>query len=134
MPRTRSSRGEHYPGLVVQDDRVTGLITTGQSRLPLWCFVGTAILEGWESVEHNWQPSRYGWTAERMGTFLANLFESRGPWGRLLLVLADVHRLEIHSMNVPGPIAWWDEHPRSIKRVRKALQECLDSLPPEEEQ
>ena len=32
-----------YPGLVVDDGRQSGSITVGQSRLPLWSFIGTAL-------------------------------------------------------------------------------------------
>jgi hypothetical protein len=36
-----------YPGLVVHDGRVSGSITTGRSRLPLWAFMFVAIRDGW---------------------------------------------------------------------------------------
>jgi len=83
-----------YPGLVVHDGRVTGSMTTGRSRLPLWCFVYTAITEGWGEVEDNWKPSEYGWTAERFASFLYDLLEMRGEFARLLLLLANTTRVD----------------------------------------
>jgi hypothetical protein len=83
-----------YPDLVVSDDRVSGSVTFGPSRLPIWAVIYTAIVQGWDDVEAGWDPSNYGWDAERLATFLYNLLEARGEFGRLLLVLADVERIE----------------------------------------
>ena len=115
---------EDYPGLVVSDDRVTGSITTGHSRLPLWCFVTTAICEGWPAVERGWEPSQYDFDAEALALFLYHLLEQRGEFGRLLCVLADEERKE---QNRHRTRAWW-EQPTSRKRVAKALRRCLDAL------
>ena len=83
-----------YPGLVVHDGRVSGSITVGQSRLPLWALVQTAIRNGWDEVEEGWSPSDYGWTEKEMAQFLYFLLEMRGEFGRLLLLLANAERVE----------------------------------------
>lgn len=118
-----------YPGLTVMDNRVSGSITTGQSRLPLWCFAFTALTEGWASVERNWSPSQYGWTAERFGTFLANLLEPRGEFARLLCVLADVERRDKSEMvmNLPHGFAWWERRTQR-DRVLAQLRRCVKAL------
>src|SRR5690606_31862590 len=133
-------------GLVVHDGRVSGSITTGRSRLPLWAFAGVAITHGWDEVERGWSPSKYGWTAERFARFLSHLLEARGEFGRLLLVLADVERrdeerlyeaLEPHGpiVNVtPGdpdavqtPVPWWADRELSAPVIDQ-LRRCLAAL------
>ena len=84
---------EGYPGLWVHDGRVTGSITVGQSRLPIWAFNGVAVIHGWDEVELGWEPSKYDWTADHHADFLYNLLEARGEFGRLLLVIANAERL-----------------------------------------
>lgn len=111
-----------YPGLCLHDMRVTGSITAGCSRLPLWAFTWTAVTQGWEAVEAGWAPT-YGWNAEKMGEFLYNLLEQRGEFGRLLLILADVERRERHDK-------FWDEMPTLRKRVLRQLQRCTEALEP----
>lgn len=83
-----------YPGLVVCDNRVTGSITTGRSRLPLWAFAGVAIEHGWAEVESGWSPSEYGWDAEKLGEFIYFLLENRGELARLLCLMANAERVE----------------------------------------
>lgn len=112
-----------YPGLVVHDGRVTGSITTGQSRLPLWAFVSTAIQRGWDEVERGWTPSDYGWSEEEMALFLYCLLEMRGEFGRLLLVLADAERCEVAGNGNP----WWQTK-RHRKRVATQMRRCLAAL------
>lgn len=107
-----------YPGLVVHDGRVSGSITTGRSRLPLWAFVGVGILHGWDEAERGWEPSEYGWDKERTAEFVGNLLEMRGEFARLLLVLAEVERTE--RSNKP----WWDVT-RRRKQVADQLRRCL---------
>lgn len=116
-----------YPGLVVMDNRVSGSITTGQSRLPLWCFVYTALTEGWASVEHNWSPSKYGWDAARFGTFLSDLLEQRGEFARLLCLLADVERRD-RGMD---DAAWW-ERKTQRNRVLAQLRRCVAAMEAQE--
>lgn len=114
-----------YPGLVVSDDRVTGSITAGRSRLPLWVVVPTAAIQGWSEVEKGWEPSVYGWTADKTGEFLGHLLEQRGEFGRLLLVLADVERREDEQGQDGLP--WW-ELDASRQRVVEQLRRCLAAL------
>ena len=115
-----------YPGLVVHDGRVSGSITTGRSRLPLWAFAGVAVTHGWDEVERGWSPSKYGWTAERFARFLSHLLEARGEFGRLLLVLADVERRDEERM-VPTPVPWWADRELSAPVIDQ-LRRCLAAL------
>ena len=121
---------EDYPGLIVADNRVTGSITTGRSRLPLWAFAWNALTEGWAVVENGWQPSKYGYTADTMGLFLANLLNQRGEFGRLICIMADVERIE---EELGGPLAdvpaWW-ETPIQKQRMITQLKRCLAVLEP----
>lgn len=110
-----------YPGLTVRDDRVTGSITAGRSRLPLWAFMGTAISHGWGEVEHGYSPSEYGWTQDKAAAFVYDLCELRGEFGRLICVLADAERTDRSSR------AWW-ETKKHRKRVAAQLRICLAIL------
>lgn len=116
-----------YPGLVVSDgqhSRVTGSITAGRSRLPLWAFMGQAIQFGWdEEVAYNYEPEEYGWTKEQAAAFIHHLMELRGEFGRLLLVLADAERCEANGGRRP----WWSTK-RHRKRVADQLRRCLEVL------
>lgn len=116
-PAKRDKRGEHYPGLVVMDGRVTGSITLGQSRLPIWC-----IPHGFDIEAHQMEPTAYGVTDDDLGEFVHRLLEARGNWGRLLCVIADEERA---SGYVPF---LYDISERAKKRLRAALQACLDEL------
>lgn len=117
-----------YPGLVVCDGRVSGSITVGQSRLPLWAFIWTAVHGRWEGVEAGWAPTeKYGYTADDLSFFLSNLLDQRGEFGRLLLVLADAERLNHVSHNRP----WWTTK-RHRKRVGDQLRRCLAVLESED--
>lgn len=110
-----------YPGFTVWDSRVTGSITAGQSRLPLWAFAWVAVVQGWDEVEYGWSPSEYGITAEKFGGFLNDLFQQRGEFGRLVLLLADVERWERQPRRRS---AWWQNR-RQRKRVAEQLRRCL---------
>ena len=114
-----------YPNLVVHDGRVSGSITAGKSRLPLWCFVPLAVHAGFASAEQAYEPGEYGFDATAAATFVSNLLQMRGEFGRLLLVLADAERCERHRGGFVTP--WW-ETKRHRKRVREQLQRCLDCL------
>lgn len=114
-----------YPGLVVHDDRVTGSITVGPTRLPVWAFIWAATEHGWEQeAEGAYSVSEYGWDARKMGEFLYCLMEMRGEFGRLLLVLADAERCERNST---GDRPWWRTK-RHRKRVAEQLRRCLETL------
>lgn len=112
-----------YPGLAVWDKRVSGSITVGPSRLPLWAFIYAAIVDGWDEVEKGYSPGEhYGWSEVEMGRFLTDLLECRGEFGRLLLVLADAERSE-RRRGARGK-AWWQTK-RHRKRVADQLRRCL---------
>jgi hypothetical protein len=115
---------EDYPGLVVHDGRVTGSITVGQSRLPLWAFIWSAIHKDWTDVEAGWSPTEhYGYTADDLSDFLGHLLNLRGEFGRLVLVLADMERRDRRPMGR----AWW-ERPKKRQRVIDQLRRCLNAL------
>lgn len=116
-----------YPGLVVHDGRVSGSITTGYSRLPLWCFAFTAVVGGWESVEHGWSPSQYDWTADKFGGFLTDLLDQRGEFARLLCMLADVERRDRYATGLPRDTAWWERKTQRT-RVLRQLRRCTAAL------
>lgn len=136
-----------YPGLVVDDGRQSGSITVGQSRLPLWSFIGTALALGWEEVERGWSPTEhYGFTEDDLSGFLHHLLNVRGEFGRLLLVLANAERLEDdrsdRALDGHGPVvnvtpgdpsavqlppSWWEDDVLAIPVIR-ALTACLDAL------
>jgi hypothetical protein len=110
---------------VVHDGRVSGSITVGASRLPLWALASTAITHGWDEVESGWEPTeRYGYTADDLADFLTDLLEARGEFGRLLLVLADAERCE-RQRGAWRP--WWGTK-RHRRRVADQLRRCLASL------
>jgi hypothetical protein len=152
--RREDAETEDYPGLWVHDGRVSGSITVSQSRLPLWAFAGW----DWDEVVASWDyiETEYGWTEDRQGEFLHNLLEARGEFGRLLLTIADMHRIECERDDVtidqaaaeghpavssdgglvlitPGdPNAlrmrgWW-EHDDLRARMVAQLQACIDLL------
>lgn len=139
-----------YPGLVVHDGRQSGSITIGRSRLPMSCFIHTALRDGWDDVEANWSPTHeYGWDADDQSEFLYHLLECRGELARLLLVLADVERIEAEQEanyftevapeggvidispgtaigdSMPGP--WW-EVPELRGQVVEQLTRCVVAL------
>ena len=125
--REPAEESHEYPGLCLWDARVTGSITAGCSRLPLWAFVWTALRDGWAGAESGWSPSRHEWDAEKMGEFLYNLLEQRGEFGRLILVLADAER-----RNSGMGKAWWEtkkQRRRVLKQLRRAvaLLEAMES-------
>lgn len=139
-----------FPGLVVWDDRVSGSITIGRSRLPIWSIIASAIVSGWDEVEAGWEPTaRYGFTEQHLVKFLHDLLQARGELARLLLILADVERLEqeredavfeehapgegvvditdgtVHGHPLPG--RWWDDD-ELRGRVVEQLRRCIDVL------
>lgn len=127
--REPSEESHLYPGLCLSDDRVSGSITVGCTRLPLWAFVSWIPTHGWDEVVKSWDyiESDYGWTAEKMGEFLYYLMEQRGEFGRLLLVLADAERLD-HKRGIGGFMKPWWETKKHRKRVRDQLMRCVEAL------
>lgn len=128
--RTPAAESHDYPGLCVHDGRVSGSITADCTRLPLWAFIWNALVEGWPAVEHNWSPSKYGWDAERLGSFLSNLLEQRGEMARLICVLADVERRD-GVTSKRHDHAWWESKTQR-RRVIAQLKRCLAALEAEE--
>ena len=118
-----------YPGLVVCDNRVTGSITVGRSRLPLWAFARSAIANGWDEADDSYDLTEQGYTARDLAGFVGHLVEMRGEWARLLLVLADAERCDYRgSYRRP---AWWQTK-RHRKRVGDQLRRCLATLESEQ--
>ena len=116
--RRKGTQTNGFPKLMVDDDVVTGSINVRNTRLPLWAIITTAINEGWEQVERGWAPEKhYNYSKQDLGHFLYCLLEQRGEFGRLLLLLAKVERLE----------CWW-ESTNARRQVAKQLQDCLDAL------
>jgi hypothetical protein len=119
---------EDYPGFVVHNGRVSGSITLGPTRLPLWCLIQTMVDEGYASAEESWPcVSEYG-SAEKIGYFLYDLLEQRRDFARLLCVLANVERREREARSRdPHQPAWYADS-ESVNRVRAALQDGLREL------
>ena len=116
-----------YPKLVVHDGRQAGSITVGRSRLPLWCFIWTAIHHDWENVEDGWSPTKhYGYTADDLSGFLHDLLELRGEFARLILLMAAGERSERVSRET-WPKPWWEKR-NHRKRVADQLRRCLAVL------
>lgn len=116
-----------YPGLVVHDGRVTGSITFGRTRLPIWAVIGEALYNGWEDVERGYAPVQF--TQDQFVSFLYHLVEMRGEFARLLLVLANAERdgIERDERSRRGAKPWWD-YPPQRKIVADQLRRCLATL------
>lgn len=117
-----------YPGLVVSDgdhSRVTGSITVGRTRLPVWAFIGSVIERGWDET-HDYYDEDGKYEAEfgkaEASAFFHYLMQHRGEFGRLLLILADAERCNPNFRRT-----WW-ETKRHRKRVGDQLQRCLALL------
>lgn len=114
-----------YPGLVVHDGRVSGSITFGPTRLPVWAISHTAIHHGWEEVEAGWSPSDYGWDQDRFSAFIYDILELRGEFARLILVLADAERCD--RARGSWTARWWNTK-RHRRRVTAQLKRCITAL------
>jgi hypothetical protein len=108
-----------YPGLTVCDDRVTGSINAGRTRLPLWAFIGTVVEESWVEANKNFEVESTGLSKRDLSDFLYNLLEMRGEFGRLLLLMAEAYRV--------GADEWHDD-PVLCRRMQEQLQQCLKAL------
>lgn len=115
-----------YPKLVVSDNRVTGSITIGPSRLPVWAILGSYFQGGWDEVVWGWDyiETEYGFTESDLTGLLYNLMEMRGDFGRLVLALADAERRESHGSGYPP---WWRKK-KDRKRIGDLLLRCVDAL------
>ena len=115
-----------YPGLVVHDGRVSGSITLGASRLPAWCF--RPDWPEWDAYYSDQQETgapHHGVSRQHLAGFVVDLFELRGEFARLLLVLADAERCD--RGRGLRELAWW-ETKRHRRRVRAQLRRCLAAL------
>lgn len=125
--RHPDAESHDYPGLCVHDGRVTGSITVGCTRLPLWAFIAPVVWGGWDEAK-GWNPERYGFTASDLGTFLNCLLNNRGEFGRLVCLLAEVER---RGRGYPAPA--WYETKTNRRRVLRQLQRCIAVLEAYEE-
>lgn len=117
-----------YPGLVVHDDRVTGSITAGRSRVPLWCFVDNVVKEGWGATGQLDELAEVGYSADDLAEFLHDLLEQRGEFARLLLVLAAAERVvRLEWVTDPPPPEWWTRD-EWRDAVEERLHSCLSAL------
>jgi hypothetical protein len=105
-----------YPGLVVHDGRVGGSITVGRSRLPLWAL--PVPFRGYD-----YEIADYGVTDDDLAAFAHHLFDLRGEFARLLLVLAYAERCESRG----GQRPWWQRKTHQ-QRVAKQILRCLAML------
>ena len=97
---------EDYPGFVVHDGRVSGSITLGHSRLPIWCFVQDLVDGGYDTASENYPSLPSHASSDEIGSFLHDLLEHRREFARLICVLADVERREREARwNRYGPKA-----------------------------
>lgn len=117
-----------YPGLTLCDNRVSGSINIGPSRLPIWAIIHAAIHGDWHDVESGWSPGNYGFTADDLSGFLYFLLEQRGEFGRLLMILADVERIDNDRDDAGLDVAPWWQQPDSRDRVISQLERCLAVL------
>lgn len=115
-----------YPGFVVCNDRVSGSITAGRTRLPLWAFISDVVHAGFPAMKDDRDLSGTRLTAEKLSGFLYWLLEQRGDFGRLLCVLADVER-RVGDCEEVDDIPWWYRK-RMNRRVQRALKKCLEAL------
>lgn len=114
---------EDYPGLVVQEQVVTGSIRPKRSYPALWAITGT-LKDGWEAVAANFDVGEL--TNDQFFDFIHHLLEARGEFARLICVLADVEREDSESHSLGGT-AWW-ERPQPRERVAAQLRRCLECL------
>lgn len=102
-------------------------LSIGASRLPLWCFIGWAIQDGFRTAADDYYSDGYYDTFDEKAAaeFLSCLFDQRGEFARLILLLADAERCERHSGK------WWWETKRHRKRIADQLRRCLALVDPE---
>ena len=117
---------EDYPGFVVHDRRVTGSITTGHSRLPVWCLINTMINAGYSAAAEDYPTLSTYATAAEIGSFLYDLLEHRREFARLLCVLADVERRERETREReygPNAVYYWGGNPQVPEKLESTLQQ-----------
>lgn len=112
-----------FPGVVVCDDRVTGSLTFGPTRVPLWA-PAAVFLDMDDYLPPNWFPDPRA-AASAGESLIGNLLQLRGEFARLLCVLADEERRE--HLPRARRLAWWEKK-RSRRRVLAQLKLCVDCL------
>lgn len=110
-----------YPGLVVCDNRQSGSITLGASRLPAWAIIADLVERGWKRGVLTGWPDTHGVGEHDFSAFLFCLLDMRGEFGRLLLMLAAA------SNRQRGTTAWWDVK-RNRKQIIAQLRVCIEAL------
>jgi len=109
--------------MVVDDDRVSGSITVGRSRLPVWVLYSRLCGETIEEL-----ATDYNVAVDDIKGVLRLAYwitECRGEFARLTLTLADVERRAADLEDRDK--AWW-EVPDERQRVIDQLQRCLKVL------
>ncbi len=131
MPRDAFNKEEKvtedYPGFVVHDGRVTGSITLGHSRLPLWCLTHSMIDASYSTAAENYPTLPTYATAAEIGSFLYDLLEQRREFARLLCVLADVERRERENREReygPSAVYHWGGNQQMPEELGPALQQA----------
>lgn len=118
-----------YPGLVVHDGHVTGSITAGATRLPLWAFVGDIVAAGWEYADTGNYITEAGLSQEEFSRFLYCLLEMRGEFGRLLLTMANAERSECARFDgLAHDERPWYRIPAEREPVLAQLRRCVAAL------
>jgi hypothetical protein len=118
---------EDYPGFVVHDGRVTGSITVGHSRLPLWCLINTMVDAGYSTTVEDYPTLSTYATADDIASFLYDLLEHRREFARLLCVLADVERQKREAGEReyrPNAVYYYDGNPPLSEKLKPALRQA----------
>ena len=122
-----------YPKLEVVKGVVSGSVKIKDTRLPLWAFAVQVVTHSWGYVDMSYGIEEAGLSRETFGVFLFDLFQQRNEFGELILVLADVERLDRELMDAEDDALDalsidWKRRPADVKRVRAALHACLKAL------
>ena len=111
-----------YPGLSVHDGMSAGSIRM-EGAAALWAITATVLKFDWGFLSKSWGDPEM--TEDEFRSFIHNLMQQRGEFGRLVCVLADVERRS-HANKV-----WWQTKTQR-RRMIAQLQRCIDALQEEE--
>jgi hypothetical protein len=109
MWRDPSEETENFPGFFVHDGRMTGSITLGPTRLPLWTTIAYLLEGGYDYLAEHFDLGET--TQEDLFDLLYNLLEVRGEFARLLLALANAERIEAERIDDVIQTAADEDHP-----------------------